>query len=86
MAVLSYESREQGREALKEFGEKAVFYQLTSRTQTLPTFCMGIRPRIFPKRTASPSVALWNIGVSIHPGAMALTRYGYRYGSRIFKQ
>ena len=28
VAVLSYESREQGREALKEFGGKAVFYQL----------------------------------------------------------
>ena len=86
VAVLSYESREQGREALKSLGKRLCFISLTSRTQTLPTFCMGIRPRIFPKRTASPSVALWNIGVSIHPGAMALTRYGYRYGSRIFKQ
>ena len=39
VAVLSYESREQGREALKEFGEKAVFYQFditdTDHTQEM---------------------------------------------------
>ena len=39
MAVLSYESREQGREALKEFGGKAVFYQFditdTDHTQEM---------------------------------------------------
>ena len=39
VAVLSYESREQGREALKEFGGKAVFYQFditdTDHTQEM---------------------------------------------------
>src|SRR5579859_5049385 len=35
---------------------------------------IGVRERILFERAASPSSALRNIGDSIHPGAMALTR------------
>ena len=54
VAVLSYESREQGREALKEFGEKAVFYQFDITDTDASHLLHGNTSQDFPQTYRVP--------------------------------